>query len=692
MLRILKILGGLVGVLVLLVVAAAIIIPLVVDPNDFREEISAKAKEETGRDIVIAGDLDLSVFPWLALEVNDLRVPDPTSDAAFASLENARIGVRLMPLLRQQVQVGVIEVTGLKVNLVREADGTANWDDFADDSAPATPAEPGTAPESRPAAARADVFPEVEGIRIRDASVRYVDKATAEDYTVTVPNFTIGRLALDTAVPIQARVVAEIAEPAVTLDTNFSATMTLTKGGEAVSLRSLTTDLDASGEPVRGGRRRVSFAASTFDVDMAEGTLALREAVLRVDEMRAALSATGTGLNHSPEIKGQLDIPVFSPRKLMTAFGVEVPATADATVLTRMSLKSAFSVEGGAVGLDGLALVLDDSRLEGTASVGGEEVTELRATLALDTMDLDRYLPPETAAEAAAAEEVEEEVVLPVEELEGIDADVRLTAGTLTVSGVALTGLDARMVVRNKRLEISPLKADVFGGKLDGRVMMDGGASPPRVELRQSLSAIQLGPMLTDLAEFDRLTGRADAAVDIRAQGATTAAMIPTLNGNASLSAEDGEIRGMRWLYELQALLRGEKAEGSGDATKYKDLSGTATITNGVVTNRDLQVVIPFVNLTGAGTVDLPEEVVDYELVARFGGTPSDPGAGGPQVPVRVTGNMADPSFKWDLSGLVKGDVESELRERLGIEDDEQSTEDALKEEAKKRLRDLIGG
>ena len=52
--------AGLVGV----VIIASVALLLFVDPNDYRDRISAGVKEATGRDLTIEGELSLSVFPW----------------------------------------------------------------------------------------------------------------------------------------------------------------------------------------------------------------------------------------------------------------------------------------------------------------------------------------------------------------------------------------------------------------------------------------------------------------------------------------------------------------------------------------------------------------------------------------------------------------------------------------------------
>ncbi|MCG7953882.1 MAG: AsmA family protein, partial [Candidatus Thiodiazotropha endolucinida] len=68
----LKVLGWLVGMVVVLVIAAIILIPMFVDPNDHKDRIVAEVKRATGRDLTINGDIGLSVFPRLALELNGL--------------------------------------------------------------------------------------------------------------------------------------------------------------------------------------------------------------------------------------------------------------------------------------------------------------------------------------------------------------------------------------------------------------------------------------------------------------------------------------------------------------------------------------------------------------------------------------------------------------------------------------------
>ncbi|MCZ6880334.1 MAG: AsmA family protein, partial [Gammaproteobacteria bacterium] len=70
MAKLIKILAGAIGAFVVLLVLVAMSLPLLFDEDDLKQAIGEAVLEETGRELTIAGDLDFSVFPWLAVEVS----------------------------------------------------------------------------------------------------------------------------------------------------------------------------------------------------------------------------------------------------------------------------------------------------------------------------------------------------------------------------------------------------------------------------------------------------------------------------------------------------------------------------------------------------------------------------------------------------------------------------------------------
>ena len=126
MARLFKILVVLIVGAVGIVVIAAVALILFFDPNDFRDDISAQVKAATGRDLVIEGDLSLSVFPWIAVNIGRTQLgnADGFGDEPFLSFEEAKLSVRLAPLLFQQtVTIGTATLDTFSLNLEIAANG-----------------------------------------------------------------------------------------------------------------------------------------------------------------------------------------------------------------------------------------------------------------------------------------------------------------------------------------------------------------------------------------------------------------------------------------------------------------------------------------------------------------------------------------------------------------------------------------
>ena len=67
--RLFKILGLVVGVVVVLLIVAGVAVSLLFDPNDYKDEITAAVQNATGRQLTLDGDLELAVFPTIRIAV-----------------------------------------------------------------------------------------------------------------------------------------------------------------------------------------------------------------------------------------------------------------------------------------------------------------------------------------------------------------------------------------------------------------------------------------------------------------------------------------------------------------------------------------------------------------------------------------------------------------------------------------------
>ena len=124
-----KILIG-IGVLVFLIVGAAIVVPSFIDWNRYKGEIKQQVIQATGRNLTIVGDLDLTILPAPRLRVKDLRFTNIKGGSLpeMVKLEALDIQVRVLPLLQGRIEVASVLLIKPTILFERLADGRANWE------------------------------------------------------------------------------------------------------------------------------------------------------------------------------------------------------------------------------------------------------------------------------------------------------------------------------------------------------------------------------------------------------------------------------------------------------------------------------------------------------------------------------------------------------------------------------------
>jgi AsmA protein len=172
--KLLRFLLWFVGALVVLGIVLSIALQIFVDPNDYRDDISAAVEDATGRQLIIEGDLSLQTFPCCGVQLGPLQLSNPAGFPAghFARVENVAVSVRLLPLiLSQEIAIGDVELDGLDLALISRKDGTVNWE--FPESAAAVAAAPATTAEDT--AGGGSVALAVAGVHVTGGRISYVD-------------------------------------------------------------------------------------------------------------------------------------------------------------------------------------------------------------------------------------------------------------------------------------------------------------------------------------------------------------------------------------------------------------------------------------------------------------------------------------------------------------------------------------
>jgi AsmA protein len=219
-------------------------------------------------------------------------------------------------------------------------------------------------------------------------------------------------------------------------------------------------------------------------------------------------------------------------------------------------------------------------------------------------------------------------------------------------------------------VQVFPARANLYQGTYTGNIRVDVRGKQPRIALDEKVAGVQAEPLLKDMLGEAKVTGTADVALKLTAVGNRPPAIRKTLNGNARFAFTDGVIKGMDVLGEIRqayGLLRGKpQAAGVSNQTEFSAVTGTATVTNGVLNNPDLVGKSPLLQVQGAGTANLVTQLLDYRINATL--VDSLEGKGeltGRPIPVQITGPFAKPKVSVDLQQVLKQEAKKQLQKQL---------------------------
>jgi len=699
--KFLKVIGGLLLALVLLVVAAAIILPMVIDPNDYKDEIITQVNQQTGRELKIEGDLKLSVFPWLGVDIGGLELSNAEGfgEQPFAVVNSAGVRVKLMPLLSRELEVDTVVLNGLMLNLAKAKDGRTNWDDLVKGAGEEKPAPTESGEGKGLAGFR------IGGVDISDATIRWDDRSSGQQYAVE--QFFLKSGAITSGSPVSLELGAQLQSkaPEMTAQVNLQGTVSLDEAAGLLSIQGLDLELEASSPELKQGAVKANLGA---DVTMALNGQSLSVDGLNITAADLKLSGNlkGSNLNSQPAFSGSLALAEFNLRSWLDGQGIEVPETADPEVLTRVAAQFELANQGATTRVDKLQIGLDDTRISGNASVKGEAIG---FALELDKINADRYLPPvkeETAKTEQAAEGPKatgDEPLFPVETLRGLNLNGSLKIGELIINKLTARDIQVAVKANNGKLSLDNSVGAFYQGSYKGLVNLDVSGKTPQLRTDNQASSIQAGPMLQDLTGKDKFDGKGNFQANLTGSGNSVNAIKRSLNGNLDFRFEDGAVKGFnlaQMIREGQAKLKGESLpkDTAPPQTDFSEMSGSAVVRQGVLDNQDLLAKSPFLRVTGAGKVNLVNETLDYLVKPVIVSTAAGQGGEGLEdlkgvpIPVKMTGPYADPKFSIDWAQVATGTQKAKLEEKKAevkqqLEEKKQEAKEQLEDKLKDKLK-----
>jgi AsmA protein len=414
-------------------------------------------------------------------------------------------------------------------------------------------------------------------------------------------------------------------------------------------------------------------AANDFSighVKIADGAIVftnLRDRVEnRIDGINASAvigsdrSVSFAGDARSGEQPIKFDIRAALPAGSMERQNIAVELALDSPGLVGRSLsaKAQMRANGAVLAINGLSGTLDGVQFNGWASADLASKPLVKVDLDFQRLDLGTPSRGKPAASQPARPWSNEPINLAG--LNYVDAQIRISAAELNIGDArfAPAAVDAALGDGVLKAQFSHL--GVYGGEADGELTVDVSANSPGYILRSDLAGVRALPLLSGLADFDKIDGKMQAKLAFRAGGASQRAIMSALSGTAFVVFQDGAIRDLNIAKMIRALASGTLSgwqQGRDQTTDLTQLSASFRIEQGQATTSDLTLIGPLVRMTGAGTVDLPAKSlafrVEPKLVMTTEGQGSAAKPAGLGIPVAIEGPWAEPRIYPDVAGML---------------------------------------
>ncbi|MDP3815342.1 AsmA family protein [Pseudomonas sp.] len=641
--------------LLLLIVALGFALTHLFDPNDYKDEIRQLARDKANLELTLNGDIGWSLFPWLGLELTDATLASASSpDQPFADLRLLGLSVRVLPLLRKQVQMSDIRIDGLNLKLQRDAKGRSNWEDIGRPApvaaATATPqtSQPTAAPaDSAASDNRASAQPlklDIDSLIVNSARIDYHDLQKGQQFSAESIQLTTGAIREGAAIPLKLSAFFGTNKPVLRARSELQGELRFDRALKRYQLEDAKLSGEVSGEPFAG--QTLTFGAQgQLLVDLAAQVAEWNGLKLSANQLRALGELKVRDLNSQPKLSGGLSIAPLNLREFLATIGQKLPPLRDEKSLGQFELVTRLSGTATSLNLDELQVKLDDSRFNGQIAIADFAKRALRVQLKGDKLDLDRYLPAKTQerkdASAARTAEVKASVAsagqsgstplpnaptqqawssapaLPIELLRTLDLQLGLNLDQLSVQQQAIANFKLQAHSLAGLLTLEDLRGNLGSGSFAAQATVDVRPAVPLLKVQKTLNGIAVEPFLKKPDQPSPLKGLLDLKADLSTSGNSQQAWVDGLNGNASFSLNDGVLVDANL---EQQLCRGIatlnrkvlSSEPRGKDTPFDSLQGSLTLRNGVAHNPDLQVRLPGLAVNGNGDLDLRILGLDY--------------------------------------------------------------------------------
>ena len=565
---------------IIAVIITAYIIASSYDFNKFKPRITELAKQYTGRDLTLGGDIELGLSLFPTLVVNDVTFQNASwgTRPQMAQVKRLEVQIALLPILRGDILISRLIIENPEILIEKDKSGKSNLEfDIPPKSEP-------KAVEDKTVDGKHD-FLKFKEVQIKGGAVTYDDRQSGTTEVISIENLRFES--------------AEFGAP-VNLDLKFA-------------------------------HNKIPYQI-TGDLGQLSGILDPEEQWplnLKITAVGSSVSIVGH-ITNITEVKG-IDLKLAANGPDIANFqqftGEPLPFKGPFDVAGHLTAASLENFK-----ISDIAILLGESRIGGEIALNQKPPRpQINAKFSSPKLDLRPFIRQDSSGSKTQPKtkksETKRKKVFPAEPIDlqvihQIDAAVSFRADQILTHRIALDKFQIDLSIKDGHLIIKPLTTNIGGGDLSASLDLLAKGNHANLTTKITAKKIDFGEMLKKLQITQKLDGVLDLTIDLKGQGKSVAALMAGLNGDVVAIVGEGQMP-IEYLNIIGAdittsLLKiVNPFEKKIDRAQINCAVCAFNIKDGLAKSDVIMVDDPDKTLLSAGTVNLKTEGLDFGIYTR---------------------------------------------------------------------------
>ena len=573
------ILGIAVTVVFVLIVTGIIVIASY-DFNKLKPRIADLAKQYTGRELTLGGDMELGLSLFPTLVVNDVTFQNSSwgSRPQMAQVERLEVQIAMLPIFRGNIYVS--SLTLVKPELLIEIDKTGQSNLAFD-----VPEEPVPKMDKEKAGDGQLDFLKFREVQIAGGAVTYKDHQHGRTETISIETLKLTSTEFGAPVDIDFRFTHN--KTPFQISGNFGQLSGILNPDEQWPLDLKITAIDST----------VTIAGYITNI-------------MEVKRVDLKLAAKGSDIAKFQQVSGE-PMPIRGP--------FDVAGHLTAPTLEKVKISD-------------ISILLGESKISGEIALHQKSPRpQINAKFYSSKLDLRPFInqdnsDSEAQTKTGKSDTKNDKVFSPepfdLQAFHQIDAVVSLNADQIFMHRIALDKFKLDLSLKDGHLIVKPLTTDIGGGNFASTLDILTKKNHATLTVKITAKKIDIGEMLKKLGISQDLEGVIDTDINLTGQGNSVAALMAGTDGDVVAVLSEGQMP-VKYLDLVGAdittsLLKiVNPFEKKIDKAQINCAVCDFSIKDGLAKSDIILIDDPDKTLLSAGTVNLKTEELDFGIQTK---------------------------------------------------------------------------